>query len=119
MLFLVIGWDKTQVDTELYCREEGYADYAFRARDSISLILEAKRQGQTFVLPKVDLPASPVGFSLLAKESPAAESALRQALGYAASEGARYIAITNGHQWLLTLTFVQKPKNRAAIGFRF
>ena len=30
-----------------------------------------------------------------------------QALGYAAQNGARYIAISNGFQWFITLTFVQ------------
>jgi len=47
-----------------------------------------------------------VGFGLLAKECKDAEEALTQALGYAAITGARYIAITNGHQWILALTFV-------------
>ena len=79
-------------------------------KGSVSLILEAKRQGKTFALANTNLPSDPVGFSLLSKEAPAAENALRQALGYAASEGARYIAITNGHQWLLMLTFVHNQR---------
>ena len=118
MLFDVLGWDKQNVETEKYCRAEGFADYAFGG-DSISLILEAKRDGRTFVLPDVEIPAAPVGFPLLAKESPEAEQALRQALGYAASEGARYIAVTNGHQWLLTLSFVhnQSIAQRSVFAF--
>jgi hypothetical protein len=107
VLFDVLGWDKLDVETELYCRAEGFADYALSDGLSICWIVEAKKTGETFVLPNREYPAVPIGFPLLARECPAAESALRQALGYAASTGARYIAITNGFQWLLTLTFVQ------------
>src|SRR5581483_7871701 len=66
----------------------------------------AKRSGKTFVLPDRTFPDHPIGFSLLAQECPAADRALRQALGYAAVNGARYIAISNGHQWILALTYV-------------
>lgn len=107
LLFEVLGWDQLTVDVEKYCREVGFADYAFREKDSICLLLEAKKGGATFVLPDQKFSDRPIGFPLLAQECPDAEKALRQALGYAASEGARYIAISNGHQWLLTLTFVQ------------
>jgi len=105
VLFDVLGWDRLNVDAELYCRTQGYADYAFRD-GSICLILEAKNSGETFLLPDRTYPCVPIGFPLLAEECPEAEQAMRQALGYAALVGSRYIAITNGHQWLLTLTFV-------------
>ncbi len=45
-------------------------------------------------------------FGILATECLPATKALQQAIGYAATLGARYVAISNGHQWLLTLTFV-------------
>ncbi|MBC8874587.1 MAG: hypothetical protein H8E44_34550 [Planctomycetes bacterium] len=106
-LFDVLGWDKLIVETEKYCRAVGYADYAFSQDESMCLILEAKRQDTTFVLPEKKLGDGVVGFGLLASECPAAGDALRQATGYAASEGARYVAISNGHQWILGLAFVQ------------
>jgi hypothetical protein len=119
MLFDVLGWDRTRVDVERYCRAEGYADYAFMDSTGLSLVLEAKRADATFLLPANRFTEKPVGFALLAKECPAADSALRQALGYAASLGARYIAITNGFQWLLTLTFVpnQPVSDRSVLVF--
>lgn len=107
MMFDVLGWDKVQVETEKYCRAEGFADYVFAVGGDAALILEAKKSGVTFLLPDRAYPSSPVGLPLLAKECPNAEVALRQALGYAAGEGARYIAISNGHQWIVTLTYVQ------------
>ena len=70
------------------------------------MIIEAKRSDTTFVVPQGRYSDKPVSFALLAKECPDAEKAMHQALGYAAGLGARLIAITNGHQWLLTLTFV-------------
>ena len=111
--------DKTQVDPEKYCRAEGYADYAFEDISGLSLVLEAKKRDTAFLLPKNRFSDKPVGFALLAKECPEADKALRQALGYAASLGARYIAISNGFQWLLTLTFVpnQPVENRSVLVF--
>lgn len=105
-LFDVLGWDKLDVDTETYCRAEGFADYACRDGTTFSLIIEAKRAGKTFVIPDVSFGNTPVGLTLIADECPEADAALRQAVGYAASLGARYVAITNGHQWLLTLTYI-------------
>ncbi|MEX2317768.1 MAG: hypothetical protein WD669_11490 [Pirellulales bacterium] len=106
LLFEVLGWDKVQVETEQYCRLAGYADYTFFGSAGCALVLEAKKSGSYFLLKRIDYPTEAVGLALLAKESPEAEAALRQAIGYAVTLGARYTAITNGHQWLLTLTYV-------------
>ena len=51
VLFEVLGWDKTRVECERFCRASGFADYAFQDGRSPCLILEAKRQGKTFILP--------------------------------------------------------------------
>ncbi len=110
ILFDVLKWQKSDVDVELYCREVGFADYAFSNGGAITLVLEAKRAGTWFVLPDNKFSNNPIGFPLLAKECPEAEKALRQALGYAASLGAKYVAITNGHQWLLALSFVPNQR---------
>ncbi len=106
ILFDVLGWDRLSVDFEKYCREVGYADYAFFQDEHLCLILEAKKAGETFVLGDRSYPERPVGFALLAKECPAAGAAMIQAAGYAAAQGSRYIAISNGSQWILALAFV-------------
>jgi hypothetical protein len=120
VLFDVLKWDKTKVETEKYCREVGYSDYAFRQGESLCLILEAKKEGQTFVIPDKQLGDRAIGFGFLEAECPAAGKGLRQACGYAASEGARYVAISNGSQWLLALAFVQgQPiENRSVLVFQ-
>ena len=98
LVFEVLGWDRQDVDAETYVRDEGYADYALCNGEEITCVIEAKRDGQAFVLSGVDYSEKAVSFGLLAKESSAARKAMIQAAGYAASLGARYVAITNGHQ---------------------
>ncbi|MBY0113951.1 MAG: hypothetical protein K2Y21_14125 [Phycisphaerales bacterium] len=107
LLFNVLKWDTLDVQTEKYVRAEGFADYAFGRSRTISLILEAKRDADYFIVNKRTFPDRPASFSLIARESPSAEAALRQATSYAASLGSHYVAISNGHQWLLSLTYVQ------------
>lgn len=107
ILFDVLDWDKCDVEVERYCREEGYADYVFNTNKSICFVLEAKRAGVSFTVPQAKFEPRPVTFGLLEIESKAAASAMRQVIGYAASLGARYVALSNGSQWLLALTFVQ------------
>src|SRR5262249_50091321 len=51
ILFDVLGWDKMVVETEKYCRAEGYADYVFWIHNSPILVVEAKKTGIDFVLP--------------------------------------------------------------------
>lgn len=104
ILFDVLGWDKGDVEAEKWHRAVGYSDYVFGPASA--MVLEAKRDGVSFVLPDRTYPDAPVRFSLLAKECPEAADALRQAQSYAAERGARYSAITNGRQWILSLTFV-------------
>ncbi|QDU44245.1 hypothetical protein Mal52_27230 [Symmachiella dynata] len=105
ILFTVLRWDKHDVLHERYVKDVGYLDYEFD-RPQCSLILEAKREGKTFVLPGQNYPAEPVPFGLIATECKEAAAALTQAQSYANQRGARYSAISNGHQWLLTMTFV-------------
>jgi hypothetical protein len=107
ILFDILHWDKLQVEAEKYVRIAGFVDYVFGKTNGFSLVLEAKREGVYFTLPNVKYPPEPIPFKLIAKESPAAADAMRQALGYANQLGAPYVAITNGRQWILGLTFVQ------------
>lgn len=105
ILFEILRWDKhTQVETERYIRAEGYADYVFSTRGTLSMVLEAKKSGTTFVLPDRPYPDRAVPFSLIADQCPDAYNAMHQAVNYANSLGIRYTAISNGKQWLLMLT---------------
>ena len=107
ILFEILSWDKSSIETEKYCRAEGYADYVFFFNNMPNFVLEAKRSGIEFIIPDRSFQDRPYALGILAKECPLAMDALHQAIGYAATLGARYVAISNGHQWLFTLTFVQ------------
>ncbi len=107
ILFDILHWNKNSIETEKYCRHEGYADYVFLLDNNPCLVLEAKRSGIEFVISDRSFSDRPYNFGLFAKECPDAFKALQQAIGYAATLGARYVAISNGHQWIFTLTFVQ------------
>ena len=106
MLFQVLGWDVKDIDAETHVRSGGFADYVLRHGEVSVGVVEAKRDGETFVLGDIRYGAEPVGFGLLAKESKPASEAMTQAAGYAAALGTRYVAITNGHQYVITLAFV-------------
>ena len=106
LIFDVLGWDKLKVETEKYVRAEGYVDYCFKIGANVSLVLEAKKDEQLFLLPSRKYSAKPFGFGLLAEECRGAYDAMVQAAGYATNLGSRYIAISNGHQWLLALSYV-------------
>lgn len=119
VLFDVLAWDKRDVETERYCRAEGYADYVFSTKNIPAFVLEAKKSGIDFVLPDRVFENRPYVFGLFAKECSAAAKALQQSIGYAATLGARYVGISNGHQWLLAMTFVQDQPLDARLVYIF
>ncbi|MCP4987120.1 MAG: hypothetical protein GY928_14060 [Colwellia sp.] len=107
IFFDILHWNKNSVETEKYCRHEGYADYVFLLDNKPCLVLEAKKSGIEFMISGQSFSDRPYNFGLFAKECPDAFKAFQQAIGYAATLGARYVAISNGHQWLFTLTFIE------------
>ena len=106
VLFEVLRWDHNEVRPESYVERVGYLDYEFGVHPQCALVLEAKREGKAFVLPNQVYGPDPVPFGLIATECKAAAAALTQAQNYANQRGSRYSAISNGHQWLLSMTFV-------------
>lgn len=108
MLFAVLGWDRLQVDAETHVRAKGYADYVLRHGAVTIGVVEAKRDGESFVLSGLTHSSEPVGFGLLAKESKHARDAMIQAASYASSLGSMYVAISNGHQYIITLAYVSR-----------
>lgn len=119
VLFDVLGWDKLDVEPEKYCRDVGEADYLCHVDSAPALLIEAKREGEAFVLPDVEIPEGVSHFGLLAKECRAAEKAIRQVISYAPTLGVRYVAISNGYQWIITLSWVagQRVEERQVIVF--
>lgn len=119
LLFEILDWDKEDIEPERYCRAEGYADYVCMVDGQNLLVIEAKRAGKSFLLSADNLESRPYSFGFIASESKDAANALQQAIGYAATLGAHYVAITNGRQWLLTLTYVEGKELAERLVFVF
>src|SRR4051812_38184260 len=64
ILYNVLGWDKLHVEAERHFRAVGYADYIFKdTRGASCLVVEAKKEDETFVLPgNKSFASGPVGF---------------------------------------------------------
>ena len=82
MLFDVLKWERLEVDSEYYCRTEGYADYAFTSDNFFHMIIEAKKDEIAWIIPNHKFPERPIGFPYLDAKSPKTGDALRQAAGY-------------------------------------
>jgi hypothetical protein len=95
IFFDCLGWTKDEVILEEAHNKE-YADYTFQAPRRV-LIVEAKREGDYFVLPagqtRLEMP-----IPALMKTYANVAAALEQAAGYCQSRGVPFGAICNGHQ---------------------
>ncbi|MEK6335665.1 MAG: hypothetical protein AABM67_12000 [Acidobacteriota bacterium] len=90
----VLRWPKSAVKVEHH-DESGYSDYELGSPSSV--VIEAKREGITFVLPTGwDKPIARL--ETLFSASSDIEASVRQALDYALHRGIPFGAICNGHQ---------------------
>ena len=95
----VIGWDEAQIHREEYEREHGkFIDYVLNRSDS-TLIVEAKRSGETFDLPLTGKLAAGSHLSLSSDKK--LEAHLSQAVSYAQHKDAPIAVLSNGPQWIL------------------
>lgn len=98
LLFECLGWERHDVLAEEHQREERdeYTDYTFYAPRRI-MILEAKREGDTF-----DIPTSKVAVTYALKSifkgNPGLKLACTQVARYCQSRGVPLAAVTNGSQ---------------------
>lgn len=99
MLREVLQWPRDWIRVEQRA-EPGYTDYELGENGTV-LIVEAKREGSTFVLP------SKLGYGVhrispLARDSSntALKSAMTQVMMYCSTRGVAPALVTNGHQWV-------------------
>jgi hypothetical protein len=98
LLFDCLRWRKTDAlaEEEQRTNRKEYTDYTFYAPRRV-MILEAKREGDSFEIPagKVALKYS---LKSLSKGNPGLKAAVEQVSGYCQSRGVGIAAICNGHQ---------------------
>ena len=96
LFFECLGWDATehvQLEDE---ENKEYADYLFSTTKAV-LIVEARRQGNSFEVPAG---SARIKYSIqsLMRDHPELKKALRQVATYCWERGVPYAAVCNGHQ---------------------
>lgn len=104
----VLDWPKSSIgrETTVY---PGYADYVLStAGGHVALVIEAKREGIYFELPKRDgkIASRPEYISVrsLLTDEPIRD-AIHQVREYASNMGCPFAGITNGHEWIFFRVF--------------
>lgn len=104
----VLDWPTSAIKRE-FATHPGYADYLLHnAAGQIALVVEAKKEGIYFTLPKrtgeaASRPEYMSVRSLLTDD--AIRTALMQVRGYALDLGCNFGCITNGHEWIVFRVF--------------
>jgi predicted type IV restriction endonuclease len=96
----VLGWKENQISREDKV-SAGFVDYKLSALDKPTLVIEAKREGIYFELPRKLENSRKYKISGALKSSPEVQSAIEQVQRYCVDEGIRYAVVTNGYAWLI------------------
>ena len=95
LFFECLGWDRS--DCTLEDSVGGtYADYTFRT-PGVNLVVEAKREGTSFVLP-AGTRQKVHRISYFKNHARDVYKAIEQAVGYCINRGIQFGAVSNGHQ---------------------
>ena len=100
LFFECLGWDRTECISE---ESHGgqYTDYRFRT-PGVNLVVEAKREGNSFILPSgTTQRVRPISY--FRNHEPQVYSAISQAVQYCVSRGVQFGAVSNGHQLIAFL----------------
>lgn len=97
LLHDVLNWPPTLLQCEAPVTGGGYQDYVLASGGALA-VLEAKREGTTFLLPSGAKGFDLISLEVLSSFSPATQAAIQQVLHYAQTEGIAVAGICNGHQ---------------------
>ncbi len=95
-----LNWEETD-----FLREEhdnaGYVDYVFKIRNMNSFVVEAKRNGKSFIIPVSFNFRRRFSIGGVISKDKAIRDALIQTQKYCVAHGTRYGVITNGDQYII------------------
>ncbi len=94
----VCGWPERDIRREEHV-ERGYIDYSLYVQQRPYVAVEAKREGQSFILPQSQ-PHRTLKLSGALLTDPNISEAVRQVRGYCDDAGIRYAVATNGYTWI-------------------
>ena len=95
----VCGWPERELDREPYT-DSGRMDYRLKVRDKPHVVVEAKAEGNAFVLP-VDGSRRMYSLDGTLVTDNETKDAIYQARAYCDDEGIRYSIATNGDAWIV------------------
>jgi len=92
-------WPEAELSREDHVKS-GYTDYQLRVRRSPLVVVEAKREGLSFVLP-VDITkrAPKLGGALMTDQT--VKGAIQQVRQYCDDQGIKFAIATNGYTWIV------------------
>lgn len=94
----VCGWPENNIQRELHS-ESGYSDYILTALGKPIIIVEAKKNGEAFVLPFGKNKSLKINGPILSNNN--IKSSIQQVRAYCDDLGVRYAIATNGYAWII------------------
>jgi KaiC/GvpD/RAD55 family RecA-like ATPase len=113
-----LGWSEKDIERE-HCSKPDFIDYIFRVNGTKKFVLEAKRNGVYFDIPKSFSQRRYVINGAISTAKPIAD-AINQAQKYCVDIGIKYAIISNGYQYILfeAFRYGESWKDKKCIVFR-
>jgi energy-coupling factor transporter ATP-binding protein EcfA2 len=102
-VFKCLGWEEEDITRE-ECSGLGFVDYVFRRGKTPLLVVEAKKFGSSFLLPKAFTKRRYRINGAISSDNTIRE-AIDRAQRYSIETGTKYAAVTNGHQYVIFESF--------------
>lgn len=97
----LLGWSKSEFSPEESTGIGNYTDYLIRVNGNPHLVIEAKKLGKVFTLPKTLNRKEYLAKYLINACGIELKEAMTQAAQYCNERGAPYAVVTNGEQWII------------------
>jgi hypothetical protein len=95
----VLQWPEDKIVRELHV-ESGFMDYCLSVRGRPALVVEAKREGESFAFP-IDPSRRTLKLNGTLMTDGAVRKAIEQVRAYCDDKGVRYAVATNGYAWVI------------------
>jgi len=106
----ILAWPKSKITCEDN-NSAGRSDYVLKNElNEIILIIEAKKEGIYFNLPHIFKTKPQITTIKKISSDNNISEALTQARNYCLAQGSRFGAITNGHEWIVFISFEDGKK---------
>jgi KaiC/GvpD/RAD55 family RecA-like ATPase len=98
-----LGWDEKDITREEHVNQ-GFIDYLFKVGNRVVFVLEAKKVGNNFIIPKA-LVRRRYRINGAISTDNKIRGAIEQAQKYSSEIGATFAVVSNGHQFIIFESF--------------